>query len=275
MYRNLANGVAVQALPSEIAAVPGGIVLRDPKATDFEGLFHAYCRYFRQNNRWRWNGGSMTPSAGDILDGIRAEGQCAALANAFRFLATHPKPYGLGISAAQVGMAAGANAGQYDGRHGYGFVARHRDNTGGASVLQLPANVFQAPAHGSAFTVVSLATPRTEYYLWANHKTIPYMGRYFDPSYGKIWDSKEQMAHLHIDHAEPLKRVEYDAQNRQIITEYSRAVGTTGTFYFRDLTTNEAMAVNMRGYQGPFAALPGKEWSGPSVAMIKQMKFNK
>jgi hypothetical protein len=276
VYQVLQNKLPVFLKPSELKTkVPGQIIAGDPSVRDFPTLFQAFCKYFRTGGHWIWNGGSVTPSSGSILDGARNQGQCLALANALRFLALQPKPFGLGINEGELGEPSTDAGGLFKGQFGFGFVSEHSDLTSRGSVLGLQSNVFQAPNPATHLTLVSMATPRSGLYLWENHKTVSYLGRYYDPSYGRIWDNKPQMAKFHIKVANPLQRVETTPAGKQETTLYYPASGGGGDVYFRSLLPAEAQATNCNGYQGPFAALPGQEWVGPSVSGIKQMVFNK
>jgi hypothetical protein len=271
VYRVIADRKPEVIKPSELFSVPGTLILRDMSRPDVPSLFASFCRYFRAQRRWIWDGGKTTPRSADILDGVRSLGQCAALAQAFRALATLPKPYGLGLTESQVGDPNGAAGGLYKGRFNNGFVAAHGDLTSPGVVLGLQSNVFSVPTHAVRFSPVTIGSPRTNLYLWENHKTVPYLGRYYDPSYGRVWDAKEQMAMFHIRESVPIKRTELTADNKQKTTTYYTGVGTSNAeVYFRDLLDEEVRSVQCRGYQGPFATLPGQPWDGPSVAELRQ-----
>jgi len=274
IYKSLVTRVPVDSIkPSDVANCPGTIILRraqPPK--NFDTMFNSFCAYFLVANHWIWNGGAVTPNSGDILDGTKNTGQCAALANALRQMAILKPPFGLGINENLVGEAAGLAKGQYDGANGFGFIAQH-----GANVKGLPANVFAAPANTQFLDKISAASPRTTLYLWANHKTIPYAGKYYDPSYGVIWLSKASMATYEID-AENIERLENVQNSSHVIrTNYSRATGAGGQFYFRTLLPDEVNATQTNGYQGPFTNLPGQDVAdiAPTSVSDLRRKFNK
>jgi hypothetical protein len=274
IYKNLENGLPVNALPSVYRTTWGEQVLAGTNGVStIDALFASFCRHYRNAGRWVWTGAARTPAAGAMLDGDAnaRTGQCLALARAFRLLATFRRPLGLGFAEAAVGNPGDDAGGQYKGQFGNGFVSVHSALTSPGTVLGLPANVFTAPLPNSPFTRVTAGTARTGLYLWANHKTVPYLGRYYDPSYGRVWDSKPQMAQYHLHAGQPLQRVELTATGQQKTTSYLPATAPNGgTVYFRALLDDEVMATNTNGYQGPFAVLPGREWLGQNVAMLRQ-----
>jgi hypothetical protein len=127
VYKNLVSRIPVDTIkPSDLTNCPGALILRKmqpPK--NFDSMFASFCAYFLGANRWIWNGGAVTPNSGDILDGAKNTGQCAALANALRQMAILKHPFGLGLNEILVGEAVGAAKGQYDGQYGLGFIAQH------------------------------------------------------------------------------------------------------------------------------------------------------
>jgi hypothetical protein len=144
-------------------------------------------------------------------------------------------------------------------------------------VKGLPANVFTAPANTQFLTKVTAASQRTTFYLWANHKTIPFGGHFYDPSYGTIWLTKASMATYEID-KDNLERLENMENSGHVVrTNYSRATGPGGPFYFRCLLPDEVAATQTNGYQGPFNDLPGKDVAGISSTSVSDLrrKFNK
>lgn len=274
IYQDILNGLPANILPSLFKQTPGGAILTDPLARDMNGLFQAFCNYFRVLHPWIWDGGSKTPSAGEILDGVKNLGQCAALANAFRALAVRSLPYGLGLSEFHVGKTSDPQQGLYKGRNNAGFVSRH----GAGAVLSLASNVWATPNPEGTFTRVTPASVLTDLYLWDNHKTVPYGGQYYDVLYGTIWASKDLMAEYHLVEPSLLRQQINPLTNRAIIVEYLPATGTNGqTCYFRSLTEDEVQHIQRRGYQGPFSTLPGTAWDGPAPGNVsfRKLMFSK
>ncbi|HEY1218807.1 MAG: hypothetical protein ABSE42_01470 [Bryobacteraceae bacterium] len=227
------------------------------------GLFHAFCRYFRVLHPWVWTGEAVTPGAGQILDGAAHRGQCLALARAFRALAIQSFPFGLGLSEARVQLD------QYGGLNNAGFVSRHGDNTQLGTVLGLRSNVYAAPHPEGVFTPVTAGLHPNDLYLWENHKTIAYGGLYYDVLYGRIWDRTDQMALYNLRPPEVVRVETNPATNHTVTTTYTPATNATGTlFYFRSLTEPEVIAIQRRGFQGPFSTLPGTAWDGKAEGNV-------
>jgi hypothetical protein len=276
VYQGLYEKTTIK--PSETRSLPGVKIMGDVQgaANDMSNLFAAFCKYFRTQQRWTWNGGRVTPRGYEILDGVKNFGQCSALAQALRLLAILPKPFGAGIPEQEVGDPTVATGGLYQGGTGHGFVSVHSDLTSPGVVLGLHSNVFSPPVNTTQLSLVTAASPRNGLYLWENHKTVPHRGHYYDPSYGRIWDSKEQMAKYHMkDDSTAQRRVEVTAANKQKTTTYYAGVDVMGLdVYFRGLLPEEVQVTQCNGFQGPFTSVPGKPWDGPSVGFLGT-KFSK
>jgi|ERR1035441_4957100 hypothetical protein len=161
---------------------PGKIIMRGipVHARTMDNLFTEFCRYFR--TQWTWDGGPATPTAAAILDGDSHLGQCLALARALHVLAVTPWPHGLGLAAATVGDPYAS--GRYKGRYGKGFISAHPL----AGVLHLNPNVFDTTNANFA------QCGHMPLYAWSDHKAVPFNGRFYDPSYGQVWNSLLSMA---------------------------------------------------------------------------------
>jgi hypothetical protein len=172
-----------------INQAPGKIIMRQVPVQVHErtmdNLFRYFCAYFHTPGNWTWDGSPGTPDPADILDGDKRRGQCLALARAFRTLATTPWPHGIGLLPASVGEPR--LLGFYDGRYHKGFVSTHPP----AGILALRGNVFDAANP-------NLTNCGRVHYSWQDHKVVPYNGRFYDPSYAKIWNTLSAMATYHI-----------------------------------------------------------------------------
>ena len=188
VYQELKNKTVVILKPSEVANTPGAAIIKKLGGANFDDLFNGFCAYFRQNGGWNWTGAPITPDSGAILDGEPNArlGQCVAFARAFRLLAITNKPYGLGITEALVGDPG--SRGKYAGRYSNGFISTHP--LGG--VFGLQGNVW-SPAPSLPPTA-----PLAPLYCWGDHKTVPFDGRFYDPSYGKIYNKLSDMATYHL-----------------------------------------------------------------------------
>lgn len=112
---------------------------------------------------WTWNAllpGEWEANGCQLLDGVRDEGECAMPAQALFVLLTYPNPYGFNQAADNFEIR------QYHGARNNGFIAAHANT---------PFNL--APNNYGADGVAR------NYYIWSNHKTLRYNGRYYDPSY--------------------------------------------------------------------------------------------
>lgn len=255
IYRALVEMRPVIFKPSEVTAVPGGIIMqRIVGPAELGSLFTSFCQYFGANNRWTWTGGAVTPSGAAILDGAAVTGQCLALARALRLLITMRKPYGLGYSENQVGDPHGP--GQYQGRYGQGFISSH-GGVHATTVLGLRSNVFDT-SHADI-----QQCNRLPLYSWGNHKVVPYKGRYYDPSYHKIYRKLSEMASYHV-RAEGIARRVTLQGGKQVRQEFTHAESPSGSpVYFRELDPPEFQLVGASAgaLQGPYQSLPGERWS--------------
>ncbi len=259
IYSDIVNGLQKTVLPSQIAGCPGGrIMLGGEELHTFSSLFDKYWRYFHAGNHWTWNGGTGTPSGASILDGTAATGQCVAFARALRLLGTTRRPFGLALSDKVVEDPF--SKGRYEGRYKFGFVSQHVSPLGGHLVAGLPANVIKPPVNPDMFeplTALPATHQRSTYYLWSDHKVVPFQGRYYDPSYGRIWNSLPSMAAYHMKSDRPtIKRNLNKATGGTEVCEFTEAEDAGGgSVWFRDFSLPE-MAFSV-GCQGPYAALPG------------------
>ncbi|HTZ89424.1 MAG TPA: hypothetical protein VMA71_03735 [Alloacidobacterium sp.] len=247
-------------LPSQLLAVPGGQIMSRTKDSDVHSLFNEFCRYFRLGNHWLWTGAAVTPAGAAILDGVAVTGQCLALARAFRCLATTRKPYGLAMPESQVLDPFGP--GRYEGRYQHGFISRHQGILPG-NVLGLASNILQPPLNRDTFQPLTgppLHSQLSEYYFWGDHKTVPYEGLYYDPSYGRIWESLEQMAAYHLRTADPTfkRRLARNEGGDEICDFYEVEDKAGDISYFRELSLAELAHSPSGGLQGPYAVLPGQ-----------------
>jgi len=174
--------------PEEWLATPGGKVIqrwnRNREATSIDAFLGEFCEIFHTPGYWTWNP-AKNPDAYSILDGDQTVGECQALARAFRTLATCGNGFGLTFKESEVAEPTRAGGGWYEGRHCMGFVSRHPL----AGILNLLPNVYP-PGNRLPGTDSRLA----ELYFWANHKVVPYNGKFYDPSYNKIYDKLEDMS---------------------------------------------------------------------------------
>jgi hypothetical protein len=174
--------------PVEWLTTPGGKVIqrwnRSRESTTLAEFQNDFCTVFHAADGWTWFGGSKCPVAYEILDGDKMEGECQALARAFRTLATCGNGMGLTFSTNDV-----ANPVTYKGRNEKGFISNHPAD----GILNLPPNVFlpgdRMPDH---------STKLSPLYCWGNHKVVPYGNKFYDPSYWTTYDHLEDMAVYHI-----------------------------------------------------------------------------
>jgi len=261
VYRDFLSGVGGSFDVENFNRVPGGKIMAATNGRkDMDSLFGAFCLYFRITNPWLWVGGPVTPNAGEILDGEKNTGQCFALARAFRTLAVSAEPYGIGLLPDDVGSPNDeVVGGTFKGLNGDGFVSEHRDDVSPAgTVLGLRSNIFCPPAAADPLVLVTGTTERTTLYLWANHKTVPYNGQYYDALYGKKWVEKKEMAVYNLDSGASIMRRQFTADGTEYQTEFLPAKNSRkDVFYFRQLLELEITAVGANGYQGPYSVLPG------------------
>jgi hypothetical protein len=239
VYKAIANAMA----PVPPFGTPPGVVIMANivGAHNMANLFTAFCNYFHTPGNWTWTGAAVTPSGGAILDGDAKIGQCAALARALRLLAVAAPPFGLGLLPATVGDPG--VAGKYTGQHGHGFVSNHPGNPG---VLGLRANVFD-PNQPIAFG------PRTPFYSWEDHKTVPHLGQFYDPSYNHIWANLPQMAQYQVTGEVRRDNVPGYPPAEVLIFVLADSVPAGNQVHFRGLTPTEANArVAPSGMQGPY-----------------------
>lgn len=127
----------------------------------FSNRFHDTLAH---HDLWTWNPfipGEWEGHGCRVADGDINAGECAMLAQALFVLLTYPNPYGFNEDAGNFEVR------QYHGANNHGFIVRHQN-----APFHLDANIYNVGGH------------RVDYYLWSNHKTLRYNGRFYDPSYG-------------------------------------------------------------------------------------------
>ena len=237
------------------AVCPGRSVMKSMVfSPSITALLDAFCKIFRTNNNWTWTGAAVTPSPGAILDGDAKTGQCVALAIAFKKLAILAFPNGLGLPEGDLGTAS-----PYYGRHGHGFVSVHRDVDGGNTVLGLPSNIVSVVADPNLYNLPVACQP--ELYSWDNHKTVPYGGKFYDPSYWNVYNRLEDMVTYHFCAADD-NAIKRNLETREGGTRtclfLPAETDTKQKLYFRIIEDTESKAGRTLTYQGPYAELPGK-----------------
>jgi len=177
--------------PQEWLTTPGGQVIqrwnRNREATSMDAFLAEFCVILHTPGYWTWNP-AKNPDAYSILDGDQKVGECQALARAFRVLATCGNGLGLTFREGEVGEPT-RPGGWYEGRHAKGFISNHPL----AGILNLLPNVYPP---GDEFPKPD--STLAQLYFWANHKVVPYGGKFYDPSYHNIYDKLEDMSVYHV-----------------------------------------------------------------------------
>lgn len=227
------GGMAHQ-VQTQMQATPGGRLMLQHNPQTFQALFSVFVQFFQ--GMWTWNPGAHTPAHGALLDGAQTYGQCLGLSRELCLLATAPAPYGLGLSPAHVVLTT------YKGQFNNGFVSRHPV----AGAFSLRSNVEAIPANAPGAPPPN-SPPADQLYFWCNHVVVQYQGRYYDPSYGLIYNTLAAMAEYHVQAQVLHKGHTYD--RLQHATTLQQA-------YF--LAYNVARVVGGRTVRsrGPYAALP-------------------
>ena len=172
VYERLeANGNYVPTNAQALAwpATPGGLavnnnnlgVLGHNTMLAFSNRLHAT---MANGNRWEWQGSSPDGSeaeAARLMDGAVDRGQCLVLARALKILLTYGAPYGYNQAANQFDISI------YPGQYNQGFISTHQNTP-----LGLDPNIYN-PGNGNT----------VNFQLWANHQTVEYNNRFYDPSY--------------------------------------------------------------------------------------------
>lgn len=142
------------------------------RAMTFPDLFAAFTEVqFTQHWAWRPNAGGWDHYG--LLDGTKVAGECQHFARNLLFLARAPAPYGLGLGAGAVSVGQ-----SYKGSSNNGFVAVHN-----GIFLGLRSNVAPAPNYAGP-----------PLYVWENHKTVQWNGRFWDPCYVTSYAPESAMA---------------------------------------------------------------------------------
>lgn len=184
-----------------LAKLPGCQIMAT-KPTSFAALFKAFTTYVHTGG-YTWNGSAGGGIGSPLLDGEKSTGECLMFARALSILAYAPKPYGLALNRDDAPFTS------YTGLNKKGFVSAHN------TVLNLAANVNGQPL-----------------YLWENHKVLAYQGRYYDPSYNKIYDDLRDMALYHILDTVDFGGVDYhQAERRGDSQGYWFKEQPLGTYY--------------------------------------------
>ncbi|MGH9584531.1 MAG: hypothetical protein ACRD4O_16530 [Bryobacteraceae bacterium] len=174
--------------------LPGAKIMRelqriltpsDTEAMRVEGLYRTFVEYSRREN-WMWSPATActTPK---LLDSKTTAAECAAFAAGFMSLALTPAPFGLGADRRNFQMVT--YTGEKVSGKGAGFVSFHAT----PDCLGLAPNVYTKG--GTKLDEVLFGRI---FYLWANHKVVKYIDKYFDPTYGCQYVQEEDMAALKI-----------------------------------------------------------------------------
>ncbi len=151
-----------------LSTLPGYVMMtKHPAPGNFADLYARFVDFTRTDRRCIWNPQVSAGGGAPLLDGNKFAGECALFANNLAVLAYAPTPYGLGIAQAQV------NVTHYSGLYKKGFVSAHPS----LGVLGLRSNFRD----------------RDDMYFWANHKVVSYGGRFYDPSYDKVYNALTDM----------------------------------------------------------------------------------
>lgn len=251
---NVYKALAQNRVPDMIGInqAPGKLIMGNINVHQrtFGNLFDGFCNYFHAPLRWTWTGNPVTPPSAEILDGDRKTGQCLALARALQLLATTVQPHGCGLAPGTVGDPF--VQGRYTGRYARGFISAHP--IGG--ILGLMPNVIGTQ---NASIMLCGLVPL---YAWADHKVVPWNGRFYDPSYRLIFNTLVSMATYHVKKEDDflpgpegvrLRALpgfpQSQADKFTIVDDHSGSVR-----YFRQLQPNECAAKGMPlgTLQGPY-----------------------
>ena len=240
------------------STIPGTQIMRkvqklvresDTERQKFEALWMTYVEYTRGAN-WTW-APQQSERGSRLIDGAMTAVECAGFAGGLFLLAVAPAPWGLGMAKDDAGVAGVAPHHTYtepkvEGVN-LGFVSAH-PRTG---VLNLMPNV-----HTPLDATLDEGIRGTSFYLWSNHKTMLYDGRWFDPSYGVQYAAEADMSLMRVTGRESLgepdkkvidKMEESDALGRIMLkcrTKQNR------TYYMRKTPTT--LEASEGFYQGPF-----------------------
>jgi len=257
------------------STIPGAQIMRkvqklirkdDTERQKFEGLWMTYVEHTRSAN-WTW-APQQSERGSRLIDGMMTAVECAGFAGGLFLLAVAPDPWGLGMAKDDTGVGGVASPHTYkeayvDGVN-LGFVSAHPR----AGVLNLMPNV-----HTPLDAPLDEGIRGTSFYLWSNHKTTLYDGRWFDPSYGVQYAAEKHMALMKVTGRESLgepdkkvldKMEESDALGRIMLaclTQQNR------TYYIRKTPTTLEAAEGF--YQGPFTKAQ-RDWLNEQLTGAKE-----
>jgi hypothetical protein len=182
-------GLADAAKKDAWLASPGGKLMHDysgrmlPEghAEMTEDKLKAFREVFKFY--WQWSGSTSTPPPGEVLDGEKRAGNCRSLSRALRILAASPRTLSVSpVESIHLGLGLEPRLfteTDYSGEHDEGFVAEHSAGDG-LGVFGLEPNV--------------IGNGGSPLYFWGSHQVMKYGGRYWDPSYGRVYNSLSEMA---------------------------------------------------------------------------------
>lgn len=228
----LQNKPAQDVAGVQILAVARRIAGGDPT---FDHLFEA----FKDNlvrGAWQWNPAGGGWNSWGLLDGTKLAGECKHFAQNLWFLARCPAPYGLGLRRDQIDHSK-----TYAGATGEGFISNHN-----GTFLGLRSNVRAAAGYGG-----------TPLYYWADHKTVKYNDRFWDPCYMVTYDAEADMAAYQLTNVYARTDVDglWDQGNMQTLglqaegKTAEKATRNNRYYYFRRMAAVEQVAG--RAFEGP------------------------
>lgn len=134
----------------------------------------AYLNAFLRADGWQWNPRQPDGSGGAVLDFAQDDGSCWYPAMALELLLSAPQPYGFEQPQDEVAHR------RYAGAADSGFLALHDHRA----------------TFGLGYNVIHRATARLlqGYYLWGNHVVTAFDGRFYDPSYNRLYGVLGDMA---------------------------------------------------------------------------------
>ncbi|MFC1672551.1 hypothetical protein ACFL12_00215 [Pseudomonadota bacterium] len=231
-----ANGPAAVPTPAQIIAFPlspGGQFMT---AQAFALLNHANVlgvtnTLHAQLGNWTWDpssaGNSMAAGC-TLLQGSRIAGECAVVAHALRVALIANNPYGVQQAAHNFTVRT------YTGANGQGFIANH------APILNLDPNIYD-PGTGNP----------VNRYLWQDHKTVEYNGRFYDACYDAEYLAQPAMAHAQILQSIPFTAATFaNAFVLDVcITDNAAPLNARG-FYIQCFYDGNQIAPNLAAVQG-------------------------
>ncbi len=221
----------------------------DTERNKFEGLWMTLVEHSRAAG-WTW-APQQSERGSRLIDGVLTAVECAGFAGGLFLLAVAPPPFGLGMAkddSGQNGVAPPHTFSDKTSGSNLGFVSAHP--RGG--VLNLMPNV-----HTPLDAPLDEGIRGTSFYLWSNHKTTLFDGRWFDPSYGVQYAAEPDMVLMTVTGREGLglpprtpindKMEETDTLGRIMLT---CRTAQARTYYLRKTPTS--LEASEGSYQGPF-----------------------